>query len=313
MSRALRIEFPGAIYHMMARGVAGMPLFFDDADRLMLLREIESQVRLGVLIVHAFCLMLNHIHLLCETPRAGLGRIIHGILGNYVSSFNRVHKRAGHLCQGRYKAILVQDGPYLLQCSRYIHLNPHKAGIEADFCYPWSSYRNYVGERSFPWVCTDRILNYFPDPEKYQKFVENRVDDCADPFKLATAGIVYGDQQFVKEIYNVVRQTGIRDDQPAIRLLRRSVSEPSIEAIRLAIEITFHDVSKCQKRCCLVWALHVHTWLKEAEIARAVGLKRSAVSKIIRSMETDILANEKIRVRFAGIMDQLSLPQKTDS
>jgi putative transposase len=185
----------------MGRGVARMPVFFDDNDRQTLLREIEAQVQLGVLIVHAFCLMLNHIHLLCDTPFAGLGRIMHDILGNCASGFNLIHHRAGHLWQGRYKAIAVQDGHYLRQCSRYIHLNPYKAGIDPDFRYPWSSYHSYRAESSFPWVVTNRILDYFPDRLQYQMFVEDPMDDCRNPFEMATAGIVYGDKEFVKRIY----------------------------------------------------------------------------------------------------------------
>jgi REP element-mobilizing transposase RayT len=313
MSRALRIEFPGAIYHVMARGVAGMPVFRDDADRLMLLQEIEAQVRLGVLVVHAFCLMLNHIHLLCETPRAGLGRTMHDILGNFAASFNRLHKRAGHLWQGRYKAILVQDGLYLLRCSRYIHLNPHKAGIDADFRYPWSSYPGYLGGTAFSWVCTDRILRHFSGAGKYQEFVEDRVDDCADPFKQATAGIVYGDPEFVKRIYRVAKHTGGQEDQPAIRLLRRSALEPSIETVLAAIDSALPEVSECQKRRCLVWALHTHTWLKGSAIAREAGLKRSSVSKIIRSIKAGIWPGEEIAKRLASISQQLGLPQKSPS
>ena len=309
MSRALRIEFPGAIYHMMARGVAQMPVFFDDGDRLALLYEIANQVRLGVLIVHAFCLMLNHIHLLCETPYSGLGRIMHDILGSYASNFNRLHKRSGHLWQGRYKAILVQDGQYMLNCSRYIHLNPFKAGIDtADFTYPWSSYQSYLHNTSFPWVCTDRILSRSNTPKEYQEFVENQIEDCANPFELATAGFVYGDQEFVKGIYQIVHQTGIKgDDQPVIRSLRKAVSVPSINAVRSAVEAAFPDHAECQKRRFLVWALHSYTWLKGSEIGRTVGLKRSAVSRIISSFEHMILVDEIMAKSFGAVARQLEI------
>jgi len=147
MARALRAEFPGAIYHAMARGVARMAVFLDDFDRWALLGQIEARVRKGTLMVHALCLMHNHVHLLCETPFGSLSRIMRDILGNYASAFNRRHGRVGHLWQGRYKALLVQDGNYLLDCSRYIHLNPYNTGLEPEYgLYPWSSVMTYLGE-----------------------------------------------------------------------------------------------------------------------------------------------------------------------
>jgi putative transposase len=309
MSRALRIEFPGALYHVMSRGVARMPVFMDDNDRHMLLREIESQVQLGFLVVHAFCLMLNHIHLLCETPFAGLSRIMHDILGNYASGFNFIHNRVGHLWQGRYKAILVQDGTYFLQCSKYIHLNPYKAGIDPNFHYPWSSYDAYRSGSSFPWVFTNRILSNFSDILNYQAFVEDRIDECRNPFEMATAGIAYGDREFVKYIYSLSGNVKAHEDRAAIRLLQRSVLEPNVEAVREAVEKAFPDVSTCKKRRLLVWALHAYTWLKGSEISNAVGLKRSAVSKIIHSIQADLITVKEIESRITAAT-QLGFPQK---
>jgi putative transposase len=311
MSRALRIEFPGALYHVMARGVARMPIFQNNVDRVMLLKEIEAKVQLGVLIVHAFCLMVNHIHLLCETPFAGLRRIMHDILGNYASGFNRAHDRVGHLWQGRYKAILVQEGPYLLGCSKYIHLNPHKAGIDPRFDYPWSSYRGYLGESAFPWLTLDRILGSFSSTEAYRNFVEGNKEDCADPFNSATAGLVYGGKEFVRTIYDIASHIiGAEDDVPTIRVLRKEILEPSLENISSALEAALAEDSECQKRRCLVWALHRLTWAKGSEIAREVGLKRAAVSKIIRTIESGISAGDEKALRIAGITRQLSFPPK---
>jgi len=308
MSRALRIEFPGAIYHAMVRGVARMPVFFCDEDRLALLREIEAQVRLGVLIVHALCLMLNHVHLLVETPFAGLSRIMHDVLGNYASGLNRHHQRVGHVWQGRYKAILVQDGVYLLRCSKYIHLNPFEAGIDnSDLCYPWSSCAKYVGQPSLvPWVCTDRVLRHFANVSAYEAFLKSGNEDCPDPFAIATAGIAYGDTGFVQSICRRAQQTVALDDVPAFRLLQRVATvTPSIETVRLAVQAAFPDSSQCQTRRYLAWALHSFTWLRGIEIARAIGLKRSAVSEIIRSVERKSLSEERIAERLAAVAQQL--------
>ena len=113
MSRATRIEFPGALYHAMGRGVGGMKVFAEDGDFRKFLDLVGERVDGGDLLVHAFCLMSNHYHLLLETPRGGLSRWMHGILGTYAEWFNFTRKRRGHLWQGRYKAIrgIRQEDP----------------------------------------------------------------------------------------------------------------------------------------------------------------------------------------------------------
>ncbi len=303
MSRALRVEFPGAIYHTMARGVARMPLFRDDRDRFAFLREVEIFVRKGLLIAHSLCMMLNHIHLLCETPFAGLGRIIHDILGNYASRFNRRHNRVGHLFQGRYKAILVQDGIYLLQSSRYIHLNPRNAGIETpDSPYPWSSYPNFMGRESVvPWVCTERILSHFPTPAAYRDFVESQEECALNPFDLATAGIAYGDEKFVRLIGRQACSQSSHHDQPSFHRLQKIIVTPTIDEIRTAVESVFVDESPCRQRRYFIWALRAFAWLKGCEIANIVGLKRSAISAALHSVEELRLAENSIAMRLDNL------------
>ncbi len=157
MSRAIRIEFEGAHYHVMARGAGRAAVFLDDEDRRDFLVIVGELVKGEAFDVHAFCLMPNHYHLLISTPHAGLSRWMRHVDGDYVRHFNFRHKRVGALWQGRYKAILVQDASYLLECSRYIHLNPNRAKITRPAeRYRWSSYRNYVGGLStVPWYETD--------------------------------------------------------------------------------------------------------------------------------------------------------------
>lgn len=314
MSRALRVEFPGAIYHAMARGVARMPVFQDDNDRIALLCEVEAQVRNGALIVHCLCLMVNHVHFLCETPGGGMGGIMHDILGNDASSFNRRHNRVGHLWQGRYKAILVQDGSYLLECSRYIHLNPYRAGIDTSGdLYPWSSYPNFLGEATVvPWVCTDRILGHFDSRDGYRAYVEAGKKRVINPFDVAVAGIAYGDAEFVGQIRRRALKAQAPCEQPAFRLLQRTVASPAIEDIRTAVDAAFADSSACQRRRFLVWALHTHTWLKGCEIARAAGLKRSAVSAVLRSIEQRSMEDSRLAERFSSLAEQLRSLQPDD-
>ena len=308
MSRALRVEFPGAIYHAMARGVARMPVFQDDEDRAVLLREIEMRVHDGSLIVHSFSLMLNHIHLLCETPIGGLGRWMKQILGNYARAYNRRHDRVGHLWQGRYKAILVQDGEYLLDCSRYIHLNPYKAGIEPTLgSYAWSSYLNFAqGQGVASWVHTNRILSYFGEPETYRMFVESgKNEELASPFRMAVAGIALGDAEFVSRIREFARMKPASPEVTAQRALTRSYSPSGAAEILGKVEIVFADWSACQRRRASAWALYANTWLKGCQIARAIGLTPTAARNAAREMEEHRLIEPGIARRFLILQQEL--------
>ncbi len=156
MARKLRVEYEGAIYHVVIRGVERRKVFSDDADRERFLDRLskyadEMEVRL-----YLFCLMSNHVHLLFETPGGNLSQFMHRLQTAYTVYYNMRHGRAGHLFQGRYKAILVEGDEYLLKLSRYIHLNPVKVGsvkrlplpeqIAALRGYVWSSYPGYLGK-----------------------------------------------------------------------------------------------------------------------------------------------------------------------
>ncbi len=131
------------------------------------------------------------------------------------------------------------------------------------------------------------------------------MEESANPFELAAAGIAYGDAGFVNQICQRVRQTGSQDDLPAIRLLQKAATAPSIDAVRSAVKSAFPDASQCQTRRYLVWALHTCTWLKGCEIGHAVGLKRSAISEILRGVELRRLADKQTATRLAAVEEQL--------
>ena len=129
MARPLRIEYPGAVYHITSRGNARGMIFDDDHGMEKFLKVLGTVVKNHRWLCHAYCLMGNHYHLLIETPEANLSRGMRQLNGIYTQSFNRRHGRCGHLFQGRYKAILVEKEKYLLALCRYIVLNPLAAGI----------------------------------------------------------------------------------------------------------------------------------------------------------------------------------------
>lgn len=275
MARALRIEFPGALYHVTARGNDRADIFVDDDDRwrfLSLLTELVG--RLGWT-CHAWCLMNNHYHLMIETAEANLGRGMRELNGVYTQRFNRAHDRVGHVFQGRYKALLVEREAYLLELARHVVLNPVRAGlVGAPADWRWSSYRRTAGvkARSCPdpdpvsadWILA-RFANEPPAAEKaYRRFIRAGIGQPVKFKQALRAGQVLGGAGFLAELRNRLGagapRTGCRCGRPSIEALRDAGQE------RGAWMTMAHD-------------RHDYTL---GEIGAAAGLHYSSVSKIIK-------------------------------
>ena len=204
MARPLRMEYEGAHYHVTTRGNERKAIFRDDIDRRKFLELVGRAVKQFDLGLHAYVLMDNHYHLLIETRRAGLNRALRYVNGVYTQSFNRRHKRVGHLFQGRYKAILVEKQSYLLELSRYIHLNPWRVKRSIDpIKYPWSSLGYYLGTSSVPsWLTVKDVLNPFGSKGKrgYREFIEDGIrQGLRSPWEDVRGQAVLGSPGFVEE------------------------------------------------------------------------------------------------------------------
>ena len=172
MARPLRLEFPGALYHVTARGDAQRAIVRDDEDRSSCLEVLAHTVKRFNWRVHAYCLMGNHYHLLIETPEGNLARGMREFNGVYTQRFNRRHHRVGHVLQGRYKSILVQKDRYLLELARYIVRNPVRAQmVRRVQDWPWSSYRATAGLSETPdWLTIEWVLAAFgPRPAQARR------------------------------------------------------------------------------------------------------------------------------------------------
>jgi len=162
MARKPRIHYPGAVYHVILRGNAGDPVFFDDRDRYRFYLILQYAVEKFGCRIHGFCLMTNHIHLVIQTADMPLSRIMQNISLRYTKWINYTQNRTGHLFQGRYKAILIDADTYLLELVRYVHLNPVRAGAAASVdMWPWSAHRAYAGAETIPWLCTEWVMAMF--------------------------------------------------------------------------------------------------------------------------------------------------------
>jgi REP element-mobilizing transposase RayT len=178
MARKPRIHYPGALYHVILRGNAGQDVFFEDDDRYRFYLLLQEGTERFHCRIHAFCLMTNHIHLVIQVADTPLSRIMQNLSFRYTGWINRRHNRAGHLFQGRYKAVLVDGNSHLLELVRYVQLNPVRAGIEFDPDeYPWTSHRAYCGNEVLPWLTTMPLLSMFsptrePAVRAYRAFID---------------------------------------------------------------------------------------------------------------------------------------------
>jgi REP element-mobilizing transposase RayT len=235
MARPLRIEYPGAFYHVINCGNAGEKIFKNKGDKEKFLEYLEKAVERFSLIIHTYCLMDSHYHLLIETPGANLSVAVQWINVSYAVYFNRKRQRSGHLFQGRFKAILIDADGYLKQISRYIHLDPVIGKIArppAD--YPWSSYGAFLGKEKTPnWLETKWLLSQFGKRKKdairsYKSFVEGvKADALENPHEEIVGGLILGDMDFVNWVKE--KFLSARDGEDEIPQLEKL--KPSLETI----------------------------------------------------------------------------------
>jgi putative transposase len=202
MSRPLRLQFPGALYHITSRGDGRESIYLDDRDRMAFLATLAQVCERYSWVCHSYCLMTNHYHLMIETLAPSLARGMRQLNGVYTQDFNRAHQRVGHVYQGRYAAVLVQKERHLLEVMRYIVLNPVRAHmVRTAGDWTWSSYRATVGlAPSPPWLKTDGVEAIFGAGAKgRRRFIEFVQDGIGAPscWQHLTHQIYLGDSAFV--------------------------------------------------------------------------------------------------------------------
>lgn len=245
MGRPLRIEYPGALYHIISRGNERRSIFLDNADRFKFLAILKDYHERYNVLIHSFVLMDNHYHLILETPKANLVEVMHGINGVYTGYFNRRHVRCGHLFQGRYKGILVDKDAYLVELSRYVHLNPVRAEIvEKPQYYTWSSYTSYIGkEKEHPWIEYSWVLGQFDKDKdiarkKYRKYIEESVhkDNLAQEL---SGQIILGGERFIEKIMDMFKGKSISKEIVERELISKNIMpEDIIKKVTEAFEVT---------------------------------------------------------------------------
>jgi putative transposase len=281
MTRPLRIEYDGALYHITSRGNAGEKIFLADRDRLGFLDVLGGVVSRFGWVCHAYCLMSNHYHLLIETPSPNLSRGMQLLNGVYTQRFNRQHKRSGHVFQGRFKAILVEKESHLLELARYIVLNPVRAKtVRSARDWPWSSYRATSGQVEVPkFLAIDWILSQFdakrgPAIRAYRRFVtEGRGVDAWNDLR---AGSLIGNEAFIEHMRPLLLNAPL---DPNVLRRERDAARPSLAEL-------FADVSDKATRDERIYEAVLCHHYKLREVGEHLGLHFSTISVIAKREAT---------------------------
>jgi len=312
MARALRITYPGAFYHVTSRGNERKAIFKSKRDREKFLEYLESATQRYNAVIHAYCMMDNHYHILLETPSGNLAQIMRHVNGAYTTYFNIKRARSGHLFQGRYKAILVDIDEYAKELSRYIHLNPVRAKIvEIPEEYDWSSYKFYIGKKKpAKWLYRDFILGYFGKnvstaQKAYQRFVNALAHQEYDsPLDEVVSSTLLGSANFIAFIKdNVLSRKKPDKELPALKELVKKASMPYIFE---EVELVFTQ-DKVLARNVKMYLCQKYTGERLKDIGLHFGIGESGVSQASRRMAQKIEKDKKLKKKIAKIEKQINL------
>ena len=287
MARPLRIEFPGALYHVTSRGNAREPIFLEDHDRRSFLHILGEVVERYRWLTHAYCLMTNHYHLLVETPEGNLSRGMRQINGLYTQRFNHGHERVGHILQGRFGAVLVERETHLLELARYVVLNPVRAGlVDSAETYPWSSLRATLALTEPPaWLATGALLAHFGSRARYLEFVREGVGQ-GSPWAGVRGGVLGSDRFVGRHADQIEPRAGESEFPRRERLVHReavaALFPPTVAADPALRNLRIRELVASGR-------------YSAAEIGRHLGLHYSTVSRIMAARPTPGRPDEQIQ------------------
>ena len=239
MARPLRIQFPGAFYHVTCRGIERRQIFFDNKDRFRFLALLTESLDTYQVVLYAYIMMANHFHLVIQTKKANCSEFMRHFNIRYTGWFNWRRHRHGNLYQGRYKAYLIDADNYLLEVSRYVHLNCVRvrklSGLDYREQwrhvkeYQWSSIHGYLDEkRVVKYVEYGLLLSMIGDRGAYRKFIRDGTKKRIDnPFKKVKSRIILGDDDFVAKAKKHIRRASVRE-QPSYRDIVTGALEPEV-------------------------------------------------------------------------------------
>lgn len=295
MARPLRIEYEGAFYHVINRGLERREIFRQPKDYEYFLGLLEHiNEKYGVM-VYAFCLMPNHYHLYLQTPQGNLSKAMRQLDGNHTQKFNKRYKRVGPLFQGRYKAVLVDADSYSLQLAKYTHLNPVKAKlVQKPEDYQYSSYSSYIGKTKVPiflntkWLLSQYAKSKGRAIKELKKHVLDAEEEDWEPGKDTFKSLILGGSDFVSHIQTEFLQGKENFEIPKLKAVQKALS-----AQEIVDKVSGLKLGEKHKTKLIVYALKKYSPLTLKEIGEQFNnLHYSAVAQIL------------IRLRKKAVTDQ---------
>jgi putative transposase len=320
MARQWRISFPGALYHVMSRGNGRQDIFLSDADRHMFLALLEELSERFNVDIYAYVLMDNHYHLLLKTVEANISRAMQWLGTAYTRKFNLAHHTSGHLFQGRYKSIIVENDAYLLRLSCYIHRNPLRAGIVDRLAdYRWSSYHYYAYKKKAPaWLITQPILLQLSGTDRHKAYrmkAQSYSEEEGQLLEDLKHGLIFGGKEFVAKIRKQL--TGKLD--PELPQQKRMLKDFDVETllIRAAkfLKIDLKKVRSVKKigvpekdgRDLLILFLREAGSLTNTEIGTHFGLTDSSVSRRAKIIKERIATEKQLQDKYSRLKSKIKV------
>jgi REP element-mobilizing transposase RayT len=319
MARPWRIEYEGALYHVFSRGNNQQDIFVTDDDRHLYLDTIGQMSERFDIDIFAYVLMSNHYHLLLRTQKANLSACMQWFGTTYTRRFNLDHYQSGHLFQGRFKSILVQNDAYLMQLSYYIHYNPLRAGMAKRLIdYRWSSYPAYAYNRRHPkWLNKELILSQLQAENKYRQYREKCQKYSNEHRRLwedVHHGFLYGSRKFVKRIKDcymvsepdpaIPQQKSVIRDSDPVELLSKASKLLKCDLKNLANSPRVRESDKLN-RDILLYLLWQEGKYTNEKIGNILGLTHSAVSRRVSITKKKMAQDKNFRERIKAIKSQI--------
>ncbi len=316
----MRVQFPGAIYHVTSRGDRRQPIVVDDLDRDTFFQRIGATVQRFHWEMFAAVLMTNHFHLFFRTPQPNLSRGMQFLLGGYASWWNARHDYTGHVFQGRFHGFVVEDETYFWSVSRYAHLNPTPVLVPRPEQWKWSTYAGYLNpDARVPWVDYDTLLHAWQgefggnDPvDCYRQYVEQGLANRpVSPFQSAIDGWILGSDKFADQVWALITPEHRR---PRVKKRRRKTSltmTELIETICDVLEVNPDTLtapgSRNPARAIFAYLSRKATNVTLAQLAKQLGLSHpDSVPNQIRRL-TDSPPDSELRRQLQIVQTALGL------
>lgn len=311
MARKPRLHFPAAIYHVTLHGNGNQPIFSTAIERTRFLLLIQEGIEKFGHKVHAYCLLTNILHLVIEVDEVPLARIMQQLGFRYTRWFNDWHSQAGHLFQGRYKAILINPEDYLLDLIREVHLAPVRTGLaSAPMNYPWSSHLAYCGREKVLWLSTDRAFLQIEETGiraqmKFHAYVnEGSAEEAKVDFSRGSEydPRILGDEEFVRGVMKLSRQKY----QPRVN------PEKVLKIVLERYKVTEEELAapgknrlNSEARAYLAWLYQETGCATMTALGQRLGRDVSSLSSAVRRLQLKAKKDEKVAAKYQKMLNRV--------